>query len=139
MLIKISEKRISAEDFNFLTEKVGWGVRDKKVVKEALDNTFYSVCACDGDKIIGYARLIGDKTIFLYLQDVMVLPEYQGRKVGTKLINMIMTKIREMQSKSPTLRVYLGASKGKEGFYKRFGFITRSEANLGEGMLLLKI
>lgn len=137
-MIEISEKRISAEDFNCLTEKVGWGVRDKSVVEEALDNTFYSVCAYDNDKLIGYARLIGDKTIFLYLQDVMVIPEYQGRHVGTKLMNMIMTKINEIQNQSPTLRVYLGASKGKEDFYKRFGFITRSEADLGEGMLLLK-
>lgn len=34
------------------------------------------------------------------------------------------------------MRVYLGASKGKEKFYERFGFITRENANLGSGMIL---
>ena len=34
------------------------------------------------------------------------------------------------------MRVYLGASKGKKGFYRQFGFVNRKDANLGEGMLL---
>ena len=34
------------------------------------------------------------------------------------------------------MRVYLGSSKGKEEFYKKFGFITRDETELGAGMIL---
>ena len=37
---------------------------------------------------------------------------------------------------NPNIRAYLGASKGKENFYKKFEFITGKEANLGEGMIL---
>lgn len=65
----------------------------------------------------------------------MVVPEYQGKAVGTGIMTYIVDKIKTFKQVSPTLRVYLGASKGKEGFYKKFGFITRSEADLGEGML----
>lgn len=32
--------------------------------------------------------------------------------------------------------MYLGASSGKEEFYKKFGFVTRKEAGLGSGMIL---
>ena len=34
------------------------------------------------------------------------------------------------------MREYLGASKNKEDFYKKFGFIERTDAGLGAGMIL---
>lgn len=136
-MIKILEQKISADDFNYLTERVGWGTRDKIIVEEALSNTLYSICAYDDNQLIGYGRLIGDKTIFLYVQDIMIIPEYQGRKIGTEIMNRILRKIRQFKNISPSLRTYLGVSKGKEDFYKKFGFITRTEAELGDGMLLL--
>ena len=52
----------------------------EKIIKQALENTLYSLCVCDGDRLIGHGRIIGDKTIFLYIQDIMVIPEYQGKK-----------------------------------------------------------
>lgn len=124
------------EEYNYLTEKVGWGKRKNEIVEEALKNTLYAICVYDEGRIIGSARIIGDKTIFLYIQDVMVVPEYQSRNIGTQIMNKIIEKVNEYKKVNDDIRVYLGASKGKEDFYKRFGFITRKEANLGEGMIL---
>lgn len=135
-MIKIVENKISANDFNYLTEKVGWGTRDTKIVEEALNNTLYSVSIYDDNKIIGYGRIIGDKTIFLYIQDIMVVPEYQGQKIGSKIMNALLTKVDEYKKVNPNIRTYLGASKGKEEFYEKFGFKTRSSVDLGEGMVL---
>ena len=134
-MIELIEKHITPQEFNYLTEKVGWGTRDESLVEEALTNTLYSICAYENNKIVGYGRLIGDKTIFLYVQDVMVVPEYQGKAVGTGIMNQIVDKMKQLKKHSPTLRVYLGASKGREEFYQRFGFVTRSEADLGQGMI----
>ncbi len=136
-MIIYEEAGITPDEFNALTESVGWGTRDSAVVEEALERTLYAVCAREDGKPVGYARLIGDKTIFLYVQDVMVLPGCQGRGIGTELMERIVLKIREYKAASPDLRAYLGASQGRESFYKRFGFLTRSEAELGEGMVLL--
>lgn len=135
-MLKKSENKISAEDFNNLTNQVGWGIRDKKIVEEALNNTLYSVSVYDDDKLVGYGRIIGDKMIFLYIQDVMVIPKYQGKKIGTMIMNALLEKIDEYKKINPSIRTYLGASKGKEEFYKKFGFQTRSEVDLGEGMIL---
>lgn len=135
-MIKIVENKISVDDFNYLTDKVGWGTRDANVVEEALNNTLFSVSTYDDNKIIGYGRIIGDKTIFLYIQDIMVIPEYQGQKVGTKIIHSLLTKVNEYKKINPNIRTYLGASKGKEEFYEKFGFKTRSRSDLGEGMVL---
>ena len=135
-MIKYSEEKISVENFNYLNEKVGWGKRDNIVVKEALDNTLYSITVYDEKKVIGYGRIIGDKTIFLYIQDIIVIPEYQGNKIGTEIMNLLLEKINEYKKINPAIRTYIGSSLGRESFYKKFGFKTRKEAGLGEGMVL---
>ena len=135
-MIRYSEEKILVEDFNYLNEKVGWGRRENIVVKEALDNTLYSITVYDDEKVIGYGRIIGDKTIFLYIQDIIVIPEYQGNKIGTEIMNLLLKKINEYKKINPAIRTYIGPSLGRESFYKKFGFKTRKEAGLGEGMVL---
>lgn len=133
----LKEEKPTTAQYNYLTEKVGWGVTDEKLVKTALDNTLYSVCAFDDDeKIVGHARLIGDGALFLYIQDVMVAPEFQGRGVGSRLMKHVLKEVERLKAASPEIRVYLGASKGKEDFYRKFGFVSRREADLGDGMIL---
>lgn len=135
-MIRYIEHIPSAEGFNYLTNSVGWGTREKNVIEEALSNTLYSLCVYDNNKLIGYGRIIGDKTIFLYIQDIMVIPEYQNKHIGTGIMEKLLTKINEYKKINPNIRTYLGASKGKESFYKKFGFISRPNEELGSGMIL---
>lgn len=136
MKLKYIEKTPTATEFNMLTESVGWGTRENNIVEEALKNTLYSLCVYDVDKLIGYGRIIGDKTIFLYIQDIMVIPEYQGKQVGTGIMNKLLEQINEYKKVNPDIRTYLGASKRKESFYEKFGFISRPNEELGAGMIL---
>lgn len=135
-MIVFKENNKNIKEFNLLYDAIGWGAYDEKISKKALDNTFYSVSVYDEDRIIGYGRLIGDTICFMYIHDVMVIPEYQGQKIGTMIMQKLLEKINEIKKENPDLRVYLGASKGKEPFYKKLGFITRKEADLGDGMIL---
>jgi len=136
MKIKYISKKPEAKEYNRLTDSVGWGIRDEKIIQQALENTLYSLCVYDGDRLIGYGRIIGDKTIFLYIQDIMVIPEYQGKKIGTAIIKELLKEVEEYKKVNPNIRTYLGASKGKEDFYKKFGFISRPNEELGAGMIL---
>lgn len=137
-MIIIKENNKNIDEFNCLYDSVGWGAYDKEITKRALDNTFYSVSAYDDNKIVGYGRIIGDTICFLYIQDIMVKPEYQGNKIGTMIMNKLLEKINEIKQENPDLRVYLGASKNREEFYEKFGFIKRIDADLGYGMILNK-
>ena len=94
------------------------------------------VSVCDGDKTIGNGRIIGDGICFLYIHDSMVVPKYQNKKIGSQIMNKLLEKTNQIKLENPYVRVYLGASKGKEKFYERFEFITRENANLGSGMIL---
>ena len=135
-MISIKENIKNAEEFNLLYNAVGWGAYDEKITQKALDNTFYSVSVYDDNIIIGYGRIIGDGICFLYIQDIMVKPEYQNNKIGTTIMNKLLEKINEIKKENPDLRVYLGASKNREKFYEKFGFVKRVDANLGYGMIL---
>ena len=133
MIIKENVKNI--EEFNFLYDNVGWGCYDNEVSEVALDNTLYSVSVYENDEIIGYGRLIGDGACFIYIHDIMVRVDYQGKKIGTLIMNKLMDKVKSYKKFNPYVRVYLGASKNREGFYEKFGFISRRDADLGEGMI----
>ncbi len=135
-MIDIKENVKDIEEFNLLYDAVGWGAYDEKITKKALENTFYSVSIYDDDKIVGYGRIIGDAICFLYIQDIMVKPEYQGGKIGTMIMNKLLEKVNAIKEENPNLRVYVGASKDREKFYEKFGFVKRIDAGLGYGMVL---
>lgn len=134
MIIKENIKNI--DEFNLLYNAVGWEAYDNSITKIALENTFYSVSIYGDDKIVGYGRLIGDGICFMYIQDIMVLPEYQNKTIGTLIMNNLLEKIKELKKKNPELLTYLGASEGKEAFYEKIGFKKRIDVGLGHGMVL---
>lgn len=133
--MKILENIDNVEEYNYLFDIVGWGSYPVEISKKALSNNIYSVSIYDNDSIIGYGRLIGDGIIFLYIHDVMVKPEYQGKGIGKTIMQKLLSKVEELRKENPDLLLYLGASKGKEDFYRKCGFITREEAGLGAGMI----
>lgn len=135
-MINIKENVKNVKEFNLLYNAVGWGSYDEVISQKALENTFYSVSIYEDEKIIGYGRLIGDTVCFMYIQDIMVIPEYQNKKTGTLIMNKLLDKINELKKINPDLMTYLGASKDKEGFYEKFGFVKRIDAGLGYGMVL---
>ena len=131
----VKENVNDIKEFNFLYDNVGWGCYDDEVSEVALKNTLYSVSVYEDNEIIGYGRLIGDGACFLYIHDIMVRSDYQGKRIGTLIMNKLMDKVKEYKKFNPYVRVYLGASKNREGFYEKFGFISRGDADLGEGMI----
>ncbi len=135
-MIKIKENNKDVNEFNYLYEEVGWGAYSYECSKKALDNTLYSISIYDEDKIIGFGRLIGDGICFIYIHDVMVVPSFQSQGIGSMIMNKLLEKVKEIKEENPSVRTYLGASAGKEGFYEKFGFVKREEAGLGSGMIL---
>mgnify|MGYP002523932229 CR=1 FL=1 len=119
-MINYIQKTPTADEFNYLTNSVGWGTRDTDIVNKALANTLFSLCVYDDANLVGYGRIIGDETIFLYIHDVMVIPSYQHKQIGSTIMQHLITKIDEYKNVNPNIRTYLGASKGKEGFYEKF-------------------
>lgn len=137
-MLVVKENIDDVQEFNYLYDSVGWGAYDESITRQILKRNIYSVSIYDYNKIIGYGRIIGDGLAFIYIQDVMVVPKYQSKKVGTKIMNELLKEVDEIKKINPNVRVYLGASLNKEKFYEKFGFVTRQEYGLGAGMILKK-
>ena len=93
-----------------------------ELVERALANNLYDVIAVKDDEVIGMGRLVGDGVMYWYLQEIVVLPEYQGEGIGTAIVNKLLEYISEHTEEGNFTSVGLTAAEGKEGFYERFGF-----------------
>jgi GNAT superfamily N-acetyltransferase len=128
----LSDELPSAADYNRLRQAVGWGVYDPAVIEAALPRSLYGVCARVDGALVGMARVIGDAGLVYYIQDVIVLPEYQGRGLGSAMMERIMGYLGAHASHNTI--VGLMAAKGREGFYERYGFTVRPTERYGSGM-----
>ncbi len=137
-MLVVKENIDNVQEFNYLYDSVGWGAYDESITRQILKRNIYSVSIYDDNKIIGYGRIIGDGLAFIYIQDVMVVPNYQSKKVGTKIMNELLKEVDKIKKINQNVRVYLGVSLNKEKFYEKFGFVTRQEYGLGAGMILKK-
>ena len=131
----LSESLPTAEEYNSLRVKVGWGTDAAEVINQNLPNSLYCVCAKMNGTCIGMSRVIGDGGLVFYIQDVVVIPEYQKQGIGTQLMSAVMRFIRSHANHNTIIG--LMAAPGIEPFYQRFGFITRADENEGAGMTLV--
>ncbi|MGL5149543.1 MAG: GNAT family N-acetyltransferase [Clostridium sp.] len=131
--MEYKENSLTEDIYAYLRGSVGWNVFNKSQSIKALSRGFYDVVAYDGDKPIAMGRVIGDG-IFYTVVDVVVLPEFQGKSIGTQIITRILGFLKESISEGDKISVQLIAAEGKEGFYERFGFSRLPNDEAGCGM-----
>jgi GNAT superfamily N-acetyltransferase len=126
--------KIPVEDYNALRESAGWNPVHPQQAAASLAGSALVVAAMDGAKTVGTARLVWDGGYAALIKDVLVLPEYQGYGIGTKMMNRIMDFLRKQLKPGYGIQIDMMAAQGKEGFYERFGFTSRPRENRGAGM-----
>ena len=119
---RLLENELKAEDFIRLKVSTGFRERSVELVEKALENNLYDLVAVADGEVIGMGRIVGDGVMYWYLQEIVVLPEYQGKGIGTAIVNKLMDYIKEHTEKGEFTSVSLTAAEGKEGFYEKFGF-----------------
>lgn len=87
------------------------------------------------ENVIGMARLLGDGGMAFYLKDLVVLPEYQGQGIGKELLEHVQSYIKNELEDGWQTSLELMSAKGKEEFYKKFGFEERPSKCRGAGMM----
>ncbi len=106
-----------------LRNSANWRDVDNKLAEEALNNSIFSAVAIDNDKVVGMGRVIGDGGLYFYIQDLIVLPDYQHKGIGKQLMKELMDYINDKANDGAF--VGLMSAKGYEEFYKPFGFKAR--------------
>jgi len=93
----------------------------REVVDRSIDN---SLCfgLYDGDRFVGFARVITDSATFAYLSDVFVLESHRGHGLGTWFMESVLS-----HPDLRNLRRWMLATADAHGLYRRVGFTALSK------------
>ncbi len=78
---------------------VGWVAytRDPDSLRAGFGNSLLTLATYEDEKLIGIIRTVGDGATIVYIQDIIVHPEHQGRGVGSALIAEILERFRSVR------------------------------------------
>lgn len=93
----------------------------REIVDRSIDN---SLCfgLYDGDRLVGFARVITDYATFGYLADVFVLESHRGRGLGTWFMESVLSH-PDLQN----FRRWMLATADAHGLYRKIGFTALSK------------
>lgn len=126
--------KMTGEEYNELRLSVDWKPLTPGQAERGLTHTAFVVAARDSKRIVGMGRMLFDFGYTAYLGDVIVRPEYQGQGIGTEIVTRLKDMTMEAAEQGDKIMFILGAAKGKEEFYKKFGFKERPNDFSGSGM-----
>jgi GNAT superfamily N-acetyltransferase len=102
--------------------------------EKALAAALYGAVAVDGDRVIGAGLVLGDGVTFAYLKDIAVVPEWQSRGVGSRIVEALLAMIRRTEPEAMLVALFTGQDRGE--FYERFGFRGPESGLYGMTMFL---
>ena len=104
--------------------------------KKAIEGSILTVVAYDEERPVGMGRIVGDGAVICYIQDLIVIPEYQGKGVGQMIMESLIDYVEELRLPDTQIMLDLMCAVGRENFYKKYGFISRPTERLGPGMIM---
>ena len=85
---------------------------------ELLRGSDHVVLARDGERVVGFVTAISDGVLSAYVPLLEVLPEYQGRGIGSELMRCLLARLEHLYM------VDLCCDADLEPFYRRLGLQT---------------
>lgn len=131
----VIEDYFSAEEYNELTESVGWGRKNNDFVEKALKRSVFLKCIRSNNHIVAMGRAIGDGMAYI-IADVVVDSRYQGKGLGKLIMQELIREITDELPSGEECSISLISALGKEKFYKKCGFLETPFAYNGSGMKL---
>lgn len=108
----VDDKQLDASVFLSFVNRIWPGSYDAQRTQNALSKTL-NITAYDGAKLVGCLRILSDGYYFGTITELLVLPEYQNRGIGSSLLQLA-------KANTPTM-LYFGSQPGVEGFYEKNG------------------
>lgn len=135
-MVTLVENSITVDEYLYLRQQVGWANLSDRQAELALENCLYCVKAVDdAGYILGMGRIVGDGAVISYIQDLVVLPEAQGKGVGSLIIDALIDYVKSITEDNTTMMLCLMCAKGREPFYEKHSFVARPTDRLGPGMI----
>lgn len=128
--LRLMRRLPTVEEYLSLRAAVGWRLPRAADAERALEHSIFGVCALDAERIVGMARVVGDGSLYFYVQDVVVEPTYQRCGLGRSIMDDIEQRVGD--SCSPRASLLLIASPASSPFYRMLGYVNLDDEILGK-------
>lgn len=110
MEYRIDDKMLNASVFLTFVNQVWPGDYDIEKTQNALSKT-QNITAYDGDRLVGCLRILSDGYFFGTITELLVLPDYQNKGIGSQLL--------QLAKKNLTDNAVFGRNRELKRFMKR--------------------
>lgn len=106
-------------------EAVGWtNYTDKSdMLRLALENSLLTLGAYDANRLVGLVRAVGDGYSIVFVQDILVLPDYHRRGIGTRLLRAVIDRFPSVYQ----MELLTDDTPETAAFYRSMGFSPAGE------------
>lgn len=106
-------------------KSVGWTnyLERTDVLERAYAGSLCVLGATIDDQLVGIIRAVGDGQTIVFVQDIIVLPKYQRKGIGTKLLKTLMEKYKDVYQ----FELLTDNTEKTKAFYRSVGFTASDE------------
>ncbi|MDK2966037.1 GNAT family N-acetyltransferase [Lacrimispora sp.] len=137
MEFEMLDNGLTVKDYQRLRASADWSELLERQIETALRNSLFTTAVKYQEQVIGMGRLVGDGCYICYIQDLVILPEYQGKGIGKYILERLVSYVKGQGITDTNITLGLFAAIGKEGFYQKQGFHIRPSDNRGSGMEII--
>ncbi|MGF1655872.1 MAG: GNAT family N-acetyltransferase [Verrucomicrobiales bacterium] len=95
----------------------GWSsARKPELLHKALVSSHSLITARHGARLVGLGNAISDGHLVVYYPRLLVLPDYQGRGIGTEMMRRLVARYEGFHQQT------LFADERAQNFYRKCGF-----------------
>lgn len=134
MAIEFIDEAPTLEEYKEMRRLVNFMVLSDRIASNVLNNAYHITCVRDEGRCVGMIRVLSDGGYANFITDVIVIPEYQHKGIGTQLMRRTMDYMYSTLEKGEKIALYLMSATGREPFYRQFGFRDRPNEIWGAGM-----
>lgn len=128
MIHYVDNPEITLVDVLPIYEAVGWTnyTQNPGMLEVAYKNSLHVLAAFNEEGIlVGVLRAVGDAESILFIQDILVYPEYQHQGIGTKLLQQTLEKYKNVYQ----IQLATDDLKKTVSFYESNGFTSLTSLN----------
>jgi ribosomal protein S18 acetylase RimI-like enzyme len=109
-----------------LYEQAPWAAgRTMEQTRDMLEQTDLAISVWDGDRLVGFGRVLTDYVYRASIWDVIVDRDYQGQDIGSEIVQRILHH--------PTLKqveLFWLCTRDKQAFYEKLGFSSNEQTGM---------
>ena len=108
-----------------LYSSVGWTAYTDHPdsLRRGFENTLMILGAYTENELLGILRAVGDGETIIFIQDILVHPDYQRRGIGTALLKEVLSRYSHVRQ----IQLATDNTEKTKAFYRSCGFRELSE------------